>query len=62
MDTMSGRIPAIGPTTDVVAAAIDRRCSKVAMRKLITVMGVAVEKTRSVHDLLEILTSGGHRF
>ena len=57
---MSGRIPAIGPTTEVVAAATARRCSKVAMRKLITAMGVAVEKTRSIHELLEILTFEEH--
>ena len=60
MNTMSGRIPAIGPTTELVAAAIARRCSKVAMRKLITVIGVAVEKTRSIHDLLENLTFEEH--
>ena len=59
---MSGTIPASGPTTDLVAAAIARRWFRVAMPKLSTEMGVMAEQTRSVHDLLEILTFEAHQF
>lgn len=61
-NTVSGTIPVIVPTHDSTTAAIARLCSNVAMRKLRTVIGAAVEQTRSVQDLLEILTSEAHPF
>ncbi len=58
---MSGTIPATVPTTDPAAAAIVRRWSRVAMRKLTTVMGVMVEQLSSDHDLLDIVTFEARR-
>ncbi len=58
---MSGTIPATVPSTDPAAAAIVRGWSRVAMRKLTTVMGVMVEQLSSDHDLLDIVTFEARR-